>query len=59
MKNSFAAVNHAVENGRYMLVDGVFFLNPVDFIDFAGFREKAIGASHSQRQLSTSRQGMI
>jgi len=53
-KAAFAAVKSAVEDGRFTLVDEVFFLSPMHFIDFAEFEEKVIGVSHSQHQLSAA-----
>jgi len=50
-KAAFAALEHAVEDGHFTLVDEVFFLSPMHFIDFAEFVEKVIGVSHSQHQL--------
>ncbi len=48
------AVKGAVEDGRFTLVDEVFFLSPMHFKDFAEFETQVIGASHSQHQLSAA-----
>jgi ubiquinone/menaquinone biosynthesis C-methylase UbiE len=53
-KAAFAALVQAVEDGRFTLVDEVFFLSPMHFTDFAEFEEKVIGVSHSQHQLSAA-----
>jgi len=49
---AFAAVKQAVDDGRFNLVDEVFFLTPMYFEDFSEFERKVIGATYSQHQLS-------
>jgi len=53
-KAAFEAVENTVEDGRFILVDELFFLTPVHFKDFTEFEEKVIGVSHSQHQLSAA-----
>jgi len=51
-KAAFAAIKRAVEDGRFRLLDEVFFLAPMHFTDFPEFERKVIGATHSNHQLS-------
>ncbi len=51
-KAAFEAIRCAVADGRFTLVDELFFLSPMHFTDFAEFEEKVIGVSHSEHQLS-------
>jgi len=51
-KAAFAAVKATVDDGRFTLIDEVFFLAPMRFADFSEFEEKVIGVTHSQHQLS-------
>jgi len=51
-KAAFATVKKAVEDGRFIVADEVFFLSPMRFSDFSEFEEKVIGATHSNHQLS-------
>jgi len=53
-KAAFEAVKNTVEDGRFTLVDEVFFLSSMHFKNFAEFEEKVIGVSHSQHQLSAA-----
>jgi len=49
---AFAAVKKAVDAGQFTLVDEVFFLAPMHFINFSEFEQKVIGVTHSNHQLS-------
>jgi len=49
---AFRAVKKSVDDGWFTLVNEVFFLAPMQFLNFADFEEKVIGVSHSQHQLS-------
>ena len=49
---AFAAIKHAVADGRFTLLAERFFLSPMYFVDFAAFEAKVIGVSHAQHQLS-------
>lgn len=51
-KAAFEAVKGAVERGCFTLVDEVFFLSRIHFMNFAEFEEKVISVSHSQHHLS-------
>jgi len=51
-KAAFAAVQKAVDDGKFHLVDEVFFLAPMHFADFSIFEQKVIGVTHSHHQLS-------
>jgi len=51
-KAAFEAVKAAVEDGRFRLVDEVFFQSRMFFRDFADFEEKVIAVTHSNHQLS-------
>jgi len=51
-KAAFAAVKRAVDDGKFHLVDEVFFLAPMHFSDFSIFEQKVIGVTHSNHQLS-------
>lgn len=51
-KAAFEAVKRAVEDGRFRLVDEVFFQSRMFFRDFADFEEKVIAVTHSNHQLS-------
>jgi len=53
-KAAFEAVKNTVEDGRFTLIDEVFFLSSMHFKNFAEFEEKVIGVSHSQHQLSAA-----
>ena len=49
---AFRAVRHAVDSGKFRLVDEVFFNAPIHFEDFSDFDQQVIGATHSDHQLS-------
>ena len=51
-KKAFAALKRAVDDGKFHLVDEVFFLAPMCFADFSVFEQKVIGVTHSHHQLS-------
>jgi len=51
-KAAFEAVKAAVEDGRFRLVDEVFFQSRMFFRDFTDFEEKVIAVTHSNHQLS-------
>jgi len=51
-KAAFTAVKKAVDDGKFHLVDEVFFLAPLHFADFSIFEQKVIGVTHSNHQLS-------
>ena len=49
---AFAALESAVESGRFELVDEVFFNVPAELADFDTFEERVIGATHTDHRLS-------
>jgi len=51
-KAAFQALKRAVDSGRFVLADEVFFLSPMHFTNFAEFSHKVIGVTHSNHQLS-------
>jgi len=51
-KAAFNAVKTSVDDGRFTLVDEVFFLAPIHFSNFSDFEQKVIGVTHSKHQLS-------
>ncbi len=51
-KAAFEAVKRAVEDGRFALVDEVFFSSHMHFADFTEFEHKVIGVSHTFHKLS-------
>jgi len=51
-KAAFMVVKKAVDDGKFHLVDEVFFLAPMHFADFSIFEQKVIGVTHSNHQLS-------
>jgi ubiquinone/menaquinone biosynthesis C-methylase UbiE len=51
-KEAFEAVKDAVEGGGFKLVDEVFFLSRMHFMNFSEFEAQVIAATHSQHHLS-------
>jgi len=51
-KAAFSAVKKAVDDGRFTLVDEVFFLSPMRFANFPEFEQLVIAVTHSQHRLS-------
>lgn len=49
---AFNTVKTAVDDGRFSLVDELFFNAPVHFDHFEHYAEKVIGATHSDHRLS-------
>lgn len=49
---AFAAIKRAVDSGSMQLVTQKFFKTSVRFRDFAQFKEKVIGVTHTHHQLS-------
>ncbi|MDQ6953077.1 MAG: class I SAM-dependent methyltransferase [Mariprofundaceae bacterium] len=51
---AFEAVKRSVNDGKFKLVDEVFFLAPMRFDNFSEFEQKIIGVSHSEHHLSNA-----
>lgn len=49
---AFQAVESAVSNGRFELVEEIFFLAPQRFVDFATFERDVIGVTHTRHRLT-------
>jgi SAM-dependent methyltransferase len=48
---AFSAVQKAVDEGRFELVEEVFFRTPMMFDDFADFENRVIRATHTEHRL--------
>lgn len=51
---AFDALEKAVDNGTFELVEEVFFRTPMDFEDFADFEKRVIGATHTEHRLDAA-----
>ncbi len=49
---AFAAVERAVDSGRFELSSQTFFLSPMRFADFSEFEAKILKVTHTQHRLS-------
>ena len=49
---AFSALEHAVSNHQFKLVDEIFFNSPVYFKDFNDYENKVLKATHTEHRLS-------
>ena len=49
---AFAAEEHEVLSGRLALVSQKFFLQPMNFVNFAQFQEQVLNVTHTEHKLS-------